>query len=131
MGLKDLIKQKLFQKNKNPSRNKGENIACAFLKKSGYKIIEKNFRTRYGEIDIVASELNTICFVEVKSRSRKDYGLPEEFVDKNKQKKLIKAALAYISKNKIEDQDMRFDIVSVDLNTSESRIIKNAFDVDT
>lgn len=130
MGLKNLIKQKLFQKQKNKSQNEGENIACSFLKKNGYKIKEKNFRTRYGELDIVALDSKTICFIEVKSRSRTDYGMPEEFVDKNKQEKLIKAALTYISKNKIKDQDMRFDIVSIDLNTSAARVIKNAFDVD-
>lgn len=130
MGLKDLIKKKLFSKDKNSNRNKGESTACIFLKRSGYKINEKNFRTRYGEIDIIAIESRTICFIEVKSRSRKDYGFPEEFVDKYKQEKLIKTALTYISKNSIVDQDMRFDIVSVDLSTLESRIIKNAFEVD-
>lgn len=107
---------------------RGENLACRFLKGKGYRIIKKNFRTRFGEIDIVADDNGTVCFVEVKARSYTSFGLPEEFVDRRKQKKLVKTALAYTSSGHTDSRDMRFDIVSVDLNNGDCRIIKDAFD---
>lgn len=105
----------------------GENIACVYLKQEGYRIIEKNFRTRFGEIDIIAENKKTICFIEVKARSGTGYGLPEEFVDNRKQEKLVKTALGYITSRNINSTDMRFDIVSVDLGKESCRIIQNAF----
>lgn len=53
----------------------GEKSACKFIKKQGFQIIEKNYRTKYGEIDIIGIEGDTLCFLEVKSRSRSDYGI--------------------------------------------------------
>jgi len=70
-----------------------------------------------------------LCFVEVKARSRDDYGLPVEAVTRHKQKRLLTAAYLYLEDNQIQSRDMRFDIVSVDLNSEEAEIIKNAFDV--
>ena len=78
---------------------RGEGLACRFLKKRKIKVITKNFRSRFGEIDIVADDSGTLSFVEVKSRSSTSFGLPEEFVDKRKQHKIIKTALIYIEKN--------------------------------
>ena len=131
MNLKELLKSKIFngRKEEYEPENIGEKIACKFLKQLKYKIIDKNFRSRFGEIDIISEDSKTICFVEVKSRSRTDYGLPEEFVDKRKQEKLLKTAQTYVSKNNLEDINMRFDIVSVNLVNSECRIIKNAFEI--
>ena len=132
MKLKEIIISKILGTNKEEKKpkNLGENIACKYLKKQKYKIKEKNYRSRFGEIDIIAKDSDTLCFIEVKSRSRTDYGLPEEFVDKRKQEKLIKTAQAFISQNNIQNQNMRFDIVSVNLNNSECRILKNAFEID-
>ena len=73
----------------------GELIACRFLKKTGYIIIEKNYRSRYGEIDIIAKDCETLCFVEVKSRKNTHYASPEEYVDKKKQKRLLKTSMIY------------------------------------
>lgn len=131
MGIKNYIKKKIgsVKKTEKSAGEKGEDIACIFLKKKGYKVKEKNFRSKYGELDIIADDAGTLCFVEVKSRSRTDHGRPEEFVDSRKQQKLIKTALTYISKNRIEGRDMRFDIVSVDLNSSKSGLLKNAFQI--
>ena len=70
-----------------------------------------------------------LCFVEVKARSRQDYGLPIEAVTHSKQKKLLATAFISLETNKMESKDMRFDIVSVDLISEEAQIIKNAFDV--
>lgn len=108
---------------------KGEQLACKFLKKCGYKVVEKNYKCKYGEIDIVAVENEVLCFVEVKSRKRTDYGLPEEYVDKRKQQKLIKTSLIYNISTKTDICDKRFDVVSVDLNNEVCRVIKNAFEV--
>ena len=108
----------------------GENIACKYLKKEGYKIIEKNFRCRYGEIDIIAADKKVLCFIEVKARNKSDFALPEEYVDRRKQKKLIKTSQIYLSKVNYGDSDQRFDVVSVNLESGKCRKISNAFDAD-
>ena len=116
--------------NSRSAGKKGEELACKFLKKDKYKILEKNYRTIQGEIDIIAEDQGgVLCFVEVKARSRTDYGSPEESVTYYKQKRLLAAAYTYLESKKVSSKDMRFDIVSVDLNTDESTILKNAFDV--
>jgi len=117
-------------KNTISAGKKGEDLACRFLKKNKYKILKKNFRVRQGEIDIIAEDKKgVLCFVEVKARSRQDYGLPAEAVTRHKQKRLLAAAYLYLEEKKIQSRDMRFDIVSVDLNSEDAEIIKNAFDV--
>jgi putative endonuclease len=115
--------------NKRLLGQRGEEIACKALEKEGYRILEKNFRCRQGEIDIIAEEKGVICFVEVKSRFSESFGLPEEAVTGWKQKKLWTAAVIYLEKKKIKSQDMRFDVVSVDLKSEKAKILKNAFDV--
>jgi len=116
--------------NKKTIGEKGEEIACKALEKEGYRILEKNFRCRQGEIDIIAEDKGVICFIEVKARSSDKFGLPEEAVTYWKQRKLWTVAVIYLGKKRIESRDMRFDIVSVDLRTKEARIIRNAFEVD-
>jgi len=117
-------------KDSRSSGRRGEDLACRFLKKDKYKILEKNYRSRQGEIDIIAEyRKGVLCFVEVKARSRQDYGLPIEAVTPSKQKKLLATAFIYLETNKMESKDMRFDIVSVNLKNEETQIIKNAFDV--
>ena len=109
---------------------RGEDIAVKALKKKKYKILERNFRCKQGEIDIIAEDSGgTLCFVEVKARSSNAYGTPEEVVNKHKQRRLTEAAYVYLQKNRLELRDMRFDIVSVDLGSGETRILKNAFEV--
>jgi len=105
-------------------------LACKFLKKDKYKILEKNYRCRQGEIDIIAEDRKgVLCFVEVKARSTEDFGLPIEAVTHFKQKRLLATAFIYLESKKIKSKDMRFDIVSVDLVNEETEILKNAFDV--
>lgn len=116
--------------------NKGniaEKFAASFLKKNGYKILDLNFRSKFGEIDIISRSKDILCFVEVKFRKNRDFGLPEDFVDHRKQKKIIKTALYYLSIKEIEDLNIRFDIVSVEpgvKNKLNARLIKNAFEAD-
>jgi putative endonuclease len=96
------------------SGNRAEKFACSFLSAKGYKIVLRNFRTRFGEIDIIAKDRDVLCFVEVKFRKNTDFGRPEDFVDFRKQKKLVKTAKIYLAKEQISDTDIRFDIVAVE-----------------
>jgi len=107
---------------------KGEDISVKFLKKQGYEIIERNYRCSLGEVDIIAKDKNILCFVEVKARKTEEYGLPQEAIDRYKQKKLARVALTYLKQKKICKQDVRFDVVSVYPDGVE--LIKDAFIVD-
>ena len=92
---------------------KGEALAGKLLKKRGYKILKRNYVSKYGEIDIVAYDKGTISFVEVKTRQSENYGPPELAVTKEKRKRIIRTALNYLVVNQIEDTDCRFDVVSI------------------
>ena len=94
--------------------NHGEDLACNFLEKHGYKILERNFRIRGGEIDIVCQDGDYLVFVEVKTRYSHEYGLPVESITPWKIKSLLKTALFYIQKIQWEDKGYRIDLVSVD-----------------
>lgn len=108
---------------------RGEDIAWKALRKAKYKIIARNWRCRLGEMDIIAEDGGKVlCFIEVKARSGKGFGLPEESVTPWKQKRLISIAYSYLESVKRAEGDMRFDVVAVDLETGEARIIKNAFE---
>lgn len=103
------------------SGKKGEGIAAKYLKNKGYKILEKNFRKPYGEIDIIAQKGENFAFVEVKTRKNDLYGTPAEFVTAKKQERLKKAAYTYIQQNDL-DAEFTFDIIEVYLN--EEKVIK-------
>ena len=108
----------------------GEKIAADFLKKNGYRIIDKNFRCPLGEIDIVAREKGAIVFVEVKTRKSSKLGYPEQAVGIRKQKKMSQLALWFLQKKKIIDTGARFDVVAITMLSSgnEIKLFKNAFD---
>jgi len=114
----------------------GENEAVRILKKHGYKIIERNFRTRFGEIDIIAKDKEYTCFVEVKLRKSSYHGTASEMVDAAKQKKIIRAAKIYAYRNRLFESSLRFDVVAIEafakdnkLYDIKSEVIKNAFEV--
>ncbi|MDD6736278.1 MAG: YraN family protein [Clostridiales bacterium] len=88
----------------------GEKAACRYLKRRGMEIVERNFRTRSGEIDIIAKDGSATVFVEVKTRRTKDFGNPGEFVDYRKQEKIMKTAVYYLGR---DDVEMRFDVIEV------------------
>ncbi len=96
----------------------GEEIAIVHLLKSGYEILEKNWRHNHLEIDIIASINSTLVIIEVKLRASNFFGNPEEFVTKTKQKRVIKAADFYIKENNI-NWETRFDVVSIIQNSDE------------
>ena len=92
---------------------KGERAARKFLLSRGYKILESNYSTPQFEIDIIARDVDTICFIEVKTRTGVKKGLPREGVTTAKQKKIIMGAQYYLSLNKITNTRLRFDVVEV------------------
>ncbi len=114
------------------TRSKGslhEEEAARFLSNLGYKILKRNYRTRLGEIDIIAEDRGIICFIEVKSRSSRNFGLPEDAVNAVKQRHIAKVALCYLKSQKKLDCNCRFDVVCIEVNQVEPiRVIKNAFD---
>jgi putative endonuclease len=79
---------------------KGEDIARRFLEKQGYKIIEQNYRTKYAEIDLVAKKGNDLVFIEVRTKIGENFGTPEETINYDKKRKLLRNALAYVSRKK-------------------------------
>ena len=114
----------------------GENFVSKYLIKNNYKILERNYHTRYGEIDIIASDRSSVVFVDVKVRNINSFVLPFEAVDLKKQKKIIKTALIYLSKNKIDLQP-RFDVIGISYYTKNGSSffksinhIKNAFSLE-
>ena len=95
--------------------DQGEELACKFLKREGFKILERNFRIRGGEIDIVAKDHDELIFVEVKTRYSHEFGLPTEALTPWKVNFLIRACQFYLAKNKKFDNSYRIDVVAVDL----------------
>ncbi|NCC06926.1 MAG: YraN family protein [Clostridia bacterium] len=102
----------------------GEKLAAKYYEKQGYEIVARNYRTRMGEIDIIVKTDDILVFVEVKTRSENTIASPREFVTKQKQRRIIAAAKAYMSENKCEPI-MRFDVVEI-INR-QVNCIENAF----
>ena len=105
----------------------GEEVACDYVKKLGYEIIEKNYRNKMGEIDIIAKDKNEIVFIEVKSRSNINYGYPCEAVNYKKKRKITNVAKYYILDNSLEDISVRFDVIEIYLTDKKINHIVNAF----
>jgi putative endonuclease len=108
----------------------GEDAAARFLRKKGFKILERGFRLFRGEIDIIGLDRKTLVFVEVKTRTSEIYGYPEESVTYAKQNQLRKIAEGYIQKKRLGDCPCRFDAVSVLIEGQgrpRIRHIENAF----
>ncbi len=107
----------------------GEDTVCEYLTKKGMQILERNYHSRYGEIDIVARDGEYIAFVEVKTRLNRAFASPCEFVDVKKQDKIMKTALLYMQKTNL-DSAIRFDVAEVIYNgndVEDLNYIENAF----
>lgn len=119
-----LIKKKLG--------NLGEEIASKYLINKGYLIIQKNFRTKFGEIDIIARDGRYLVFIEVKLRKSLNLGYPREAVDYYKQQRIRNLANLYLAKKRIKDAFIRFDVVEIMLDENENvksiYLIQNAFE---
>ncbi|NCO44357.1 YraN family protein [Candidatus Berkelbacteria bacterium] len=103
-----------------PTGNKGEELATAYLKQCGYRIVKRNWRVTVGEIDILARDSRAVVIVEVKTKTTPSFGHPAEMVNYYKQQKLLQ--LARYCSTLHPDTDIRIDVVSVDLSGSEPNI---------
>ena len=121
--LKKILRERSDGKANKRLGAKGERLAVKYLKKQGYKILEKNYRTPFCEVDIIAKCGDVLCFCEVKTRNSDVYGSPSEAVNHTKQQRYINAAHHYLNGN--EDCTVRFDIIEV--FRGEVNHIENAF----
>lgn len=108
-----------------------EALAINFLKKQGYHILEQNYRTSLGEIDIIARDKDTVVFIEVKSRSSSALGNPRHAVTLQKQRKISKTAILYLKQTSQSNVRARFDVVTILMDSGKDNIelIKNAFEL--
>src|SRR5687767_10595258 len=93
----------------------GENLACGALERRGYAITARRYRTKLGEIDIVARDGDTTVFVEVKLRAGDDFGGPAAAVTAAKQRKVALMAMDYLVRHRLNDRPCRFDVVAIDI----------------
>jgi len=100
----------------------GEDLACAELARRGYAILERRYRTRYGEIDIVARSGASLVFVEVKARDGNEFGGAEAAVTVNKQQRIVRMAIDFLARRRMQDQPCRFDVVTIDFEGGRPRI---------
>ena len=110
---------------------KGEELAFRFLKKRGYRIIEKNYSCKMGEMDLIATEKDTLVFIEVKTRTSTLFGPPQLAVNSSKQRQLSKVALNFLKEKNLEDVRARFDVVAILVGPKgeEIELIKDAFEL--
>jgi putative endonuclease len=110
---------------------RGEDLACAELEKRGYVILDRRFRTRCGELDIVARDAGVLVFVEVKARAGGSFGTPFEAVTWQKRQRLGQMAIAYLCHKRLAGVACRFDVVSVveGRSTHTIELVKGAFDM--
>jgi len=141
--LKELIVDKVFSKflsarnkskvPKNPKVNNlktghlGETIAKRYLQRKGFKIIEENYRTKFAEIDLIAQLRNTLVFIEVRTKIGKQFGMPEESLNKKKINKVVKDAQMYI-KYKNYTGKYRIDAICIVLNENKKLICLNHYE---
>ena len=112
--------------NRRAYGNEGEQAACAYLQRKGWKILDRNVRRGRGEIDIIARKWKTIAFIEVKRRSSLNFGRPAEAVNAEKQKRIAQAAALYMQEQGLENEKLRFDVIEI--LPGEIRHIEDAFD---
>jgi putative endonuclease len=110
---------------------KGEDIACAYLKSRGYRVVERNYKCPLGELDIVARDGDAIVFVEVKSRKSEEFGDPQLAVGLEKQKKVSRISLTYLKEKHLYPCNARFDVVAIKMLPDRITIelIQNAFEL--
>lgn len=108
----------------------GEALACEFLKMQGFRVIDRNYRCAEGEVDIIAEEGETLAFVEVRTKTSDEYGLPLETIGAQKRARLRRATLHYLAKRGPSRRCLRFDAVGILFREGEEPVIelvRNAF----
>jgi putative endonuclease len=125
-----LERQKLKPSARQGLGRTGERLAAEMLTREGYSILERNFRCRYGEIDLIAEDGQDLVFVEVKTRRGVAYGRPEEAVTLRKQRKVVQVATYYLDLHACSDRSWRIDVVAVQMSTvgklEEMRVYRHA-----
>jgi len=96
-----------------PLGRRGEAVAARYLQRLGYLIVARGYRDRIGELDLVAVDGRTVVFVEVKTRSSHEGGQPAEAVHETKQRQLTRAALSYLRRHDLLEEQARFDVIAV------------------
>jgi putative endonuclease len=112
---------------------RGEDLAAAHLERAGYLIVARNVRLRGGELDVVALERGSLCFVEVRLRSGAGYGTPEESIDARKRRRLARAARELLATRPLPPhRGLRFDVVAIDAREEPPRIrlLRDAFQIE-
>ncbi len=109
--------------------SKGEEVAASFLIRKGYRIISRNYKNKLGEIDIIAEDGDVICFVEVKTRKSKRFGLAKESVTARKQGQIAKTAISFLKEKGFLNRKARFDVVALDYSSFGAKLdlIRDAF----
>jgi putative endonuclease len=102
---------------------RGEQLACDELERRGYAVIERRYRTRAGELDIVARDGDYFVFVEVKARSDRSFGDPEEAVTSQKQQKMVAMATDFLARNGLDEVPCRFDVVAINTEFDPPRVV--------
>jgi putative endonuclease len=108
----------------------GEDLACAELERRGYAILARRHRSRFGEIDIIASSRGDIVFAEVKARAGDEFGGSAAAVTPSKQRRIAQMAVDYLARHQLHDRPCRFDVVTVDLSSGRPKVevYERAFD---
>lgn len=109
----------------------GERVAELYLQKKGYKVVERNYRCRGGELDLIVLDRRVVVFVEVKTRTGDGFGTPLEAVAFRKQQRMIRAAQFFLAEKNLQQRDARFDVVGVSWTGDEPVVehIENAFEL--
>ncbi len=115
--------------NKREAGIAGEDSAVAYLEKMHYRILERNYRSHFGEIDIIAMDKRQTVFIEVKSRSSFLFGSPHESIVKQKKRRITLTAMEYVQKRHLENKPLRFDVIAINPDNS-IELIQNAFDAE-
>lgn len=110
---------------KKEQGKEGEDRAAKVLKAKGYKIIERNYRNPFGEIDIIAEEGDCLVFIEVKKRNTETFGDPLYAIDASKKRHIVMSAKYYLKSHRLNNKKTRFDVVGITPHTV--KIVKNAF----
>lgn len=110
--------------------DRGEDVAARYLESQGFRILERQYRSHFGEIDLIATDGDTIVFIEVKTRTSSAAGDPTEAVDRAKQRKITKSALAYLKQRGWLERRSRFDVVAILWDSGQPiiRHYRSAFD---
>lgn len=116
------VSQKSYPHQRSNLGLQGEQIASSYLRKQNFRILEHNFKARYGEIDIIALDGNTLVFVEVKTRTSRVYGTPEDAITPKKLREIAKTAQYYRLRHPEFTSGVRIDVIAIEMDRSSGEL---------